>query len=72
MALCETSLGINENVPKNIFPGYQYFACNHPSGEKKGGVGIFYKESLPIKFRDDLSFEECIVAELAVLYSYVP
>ena len=42
LALCETSLGINENVPKNIFPGYQYFACNHPSGEKKGGVGIFY------------------------------
>ena len=66
ISLCETSLGRNENVPLNIFPGYQYYACNHSSGEKKGGVGIFYKESLPIKFRDDLSFEECIVAELVV------
>ena len=41
ISLCETSLGINENVPNNILPGYQFFACNHPSGEKKGGVGIF-------------------------------
>ena len=38
--------------------------CNHPSGEKKGGVGIFYKDTLPIKIRSDLSFDECIVAEL--------
>ena len=66
ISLCETSLGSNENVPLNIFPGYQYYASNHSNGEKKGGVGIFYKESLPIKFRDDLSFEECIVAELLV------
>ena len=66
ISLCETSLGKNENVPKDIFPGYQYHACNHPSGEKKGGVGIFYKDSLPIKFRDDLAFDECIVAELVV------
>ena len=31
---------------------------------KKGGVGIFYKDTLPIKIRSDLSFDECIVAEL--------
>ena len=34
------------------------------SGKKKGGVGIFYKDSLPIIIRGDLSFDECIVAEL--------
>ena len=27
-------------------------------------VGIFFKETLPRKYRDDLSFEECIVVEL--------
>ena len=64
ISLCETSLSKDEIVPENILPGYHYHACNHPSGEKKGGVGIFYKDSLPIKIRSDLSFDECIVAEL--------
>ena len=41
VSLCETSLGVNENVPKNILPGYQYFACNHASGEKKRWCGNF-------------------------------
>ena len=64
ISLCETSLSENEIVPENILEGYHYYGCNHPSGEKKGGVGIFYKDSLPIKIRSDLSFDECIVAEL--------
>ena len=34
--------------------------------EKGGGVGIFYKETLPLKIRQDLSFEECIVTELSL------
>ena len=29
-----------------------------------GGGGIFYKSSLPLKIRNDLSFDECIVTEL--------
>ena len=62
--MCETNLSDNENVPGNILQGYKYYACNHTSGEKKGGVGLFYKESLPILIRDDLLFDECIVAEL--------
>ena len=61
---CETSLSVNEVVPANILPGYHYHACNHPSSEKKGGVGIYYKDSLPIIIRDYLSFDECIVVEL--------
>ena len=64
ISLCETRLGIDENVPENMLPGYIYHPCNHPSGEKKGGVGIFYKDTLPIKFRSDISFDECIVVEL--------
>ena len=64
ISLCETSLSNSEFVPDNILQGYNYHACNHTSGEKKGGVGIFYKDSLPIKIRGDLSIDECIVAEL--------
>ena len=41
-----------------------FFSSDHPSGDKKGGVGIFYKEYLPLKIRNDLSFDECIVVEL--------
>ena len=63
ISLCETSLGRNEIVPENALPGYLYDACNHVSGEKKG-VGIFYKDTLPMKIRSDLSFDECIVTEL--------
>ena len=29
-----------------------------------GGVGLFYKNSLPIKLRNDLAFRESIVVEL--------
>ena len=32
---------------------------------RNGGVAIFYKESLPLRIRHDLSFEECIVSELS-------
>ena len=64
ISLCETSLGTNETVPLNIIPGYLYHPCNHPSGEKKGGVGILYRDDLPIIIRNDLSFDECIVVEL--------
>ena len=62
--MCETSLSNSEFVPVNILQGYNYHACSHTSGEKKGGVGVFYKESLPINLRGDLSFDECIVAEM--------
>ena len=64
ISLCETSLNDSLSVPDNILNGYLYHPCNHPSGEKKGGVGIFYKASLPLKIREDLSFPECIVTEM--------
>ena len=40
ISLCETSLSKDEDVPENILQGYHYHACNHPSGVKKGGLGI--------------------------------
>ena len=64
ISLCETSLNENIQVPENILPGYKFHSCNHPDGGRNGGVGIFYKESLPLRIREDLSFDECIVSEL--------
>ena len=37
---------------------------NKPDNARHGGVGLFYKNSLPLKVRNDLSFSESIVVEL--------
>ena len=62
ISLCETSLDSTTVVPE--LNGYKFHSCNHPDGRASGGVGIFYKESLPLKIRLDLSFDECLVSEL--------
>ena len=64
ISLCETSLNETTKLPENILKGYNFYSLDHPSGEKKGGIGMFYKETLPLKIRLDLSFEECLVSEL--------
>ena len=64
ISLCETSLTDETPVPDDILPGYRYQPLNHPDGNRSGGVGIFYKDSLPLRVRLDLSFNECLVLEL--------
>jgi len=64
ISLCETSLNDTIQVSENSFPGYKFHSCDHPDGNRDGGVGIFYKESLPLRIREDLAFDEVIVAEL--------
>ena len=64
ISLCETSLSDDITVPENALPGYIYHPLNNPDGSRNGGVGIFYKDSLPLRIREDLSFDECLVTEL--------
>ena len=64
ISLCETSLNDTIIVDENLIPGYKFFPWNNPDGTRNGGVGIFYKETLPLRIREDLSFDECLVAEL--------
>ena len=45
---------------------YNFVPLSHPSGNKRGGVGIFYKENFPLKNRKDLSFNECLVSEVLI------
>ena len=49
MSLCETSLHDDVEIPETLIDGYNFMLLNHPSGNKHGGVGIFYKENLPGK-----------------------
>ena len=64
ISLCETSLNDEISVSPDAIPGYTFKPLNHPSGGRHGGVGIFYKESLPLRIRDDLCFDECLVSEI--------
>ena len=64
ISLCETSLNDSLKVEENSLPGYQFVSLDNPSGSRNGGGGMFYKESLPLKIRHDLSFDECLVSEI--------
>ena len=37
---------------------------NNPTNTRRGGVSLFYKNSLPLIIRNDLSFGESIVVEV--------
>ena len=64
ISICETSLN-DTLVPKvPELNGYTFEPANHPNNVTHGGVGIFYKNSLPVIPRRDLSFDESLVFEL--------
>ena len=69
IALSETI--INNSAPdEDIFiEGFnkEIFRSDHPSGDKKGGVFIFFKETFPIKRRKALeSMRETVVTEITL------
>ena len=43
-------------LPTVMLEDYTFIACNNPNNEKHGGVGLFHKTTLPLKIRNDLSF----------------
>ena len=64
ISVCETNLNDSVELPETLLNDYTFEPANHPSNIKHGGVGLFYKNSLPIIVRRDLSFDESIVVEL--------
>ena len=64
MSLCETSLNESTEIPDSLLNDYTFIAVNHPDNVTHGGVRLFYKNSLPLKLRNDLAFRESIVVEL--------
>ena len=64
ISICETSLNDSVEIPDPLLNDYTFLVANHPDNVSHGGVGLFYKNSLPLKHRTDLSFEESIVVEL--------
>ena len=66
ISLCETLLNDDIDIPESLIDGYKFEVLNHPGGTKRGGVGIFYKDTLPLKIRHDISFNECLVCEIHI------
>ena len=64
ISICETSLNDSIKLPDILLNDYTILHSKNPTDNRHGGVGLFYKNSLPIKIRNDLSFEESIVVEL--------
>ena len=66
ISVCETNINDSIEIPDTLLNDYSFEHANHSSNRKHGGVGLFYKNSLPISIRRDLSFEESIVVELVI------
>ena len=55
ISLCETSLSDSFEIPDPLMDDYTFLTANHPSNNSRGGVGLFYKNSLPLIPRNDLA-----------------
>ena len=64
ISICETSLNDSVELPENLIDDYTFVPANNPANVRHGGVGLFYKNSLPVIVRNDLSFDVSIVIEI--------
>ena len=62
IAIVETHVDSTTDEGRLALGGYSFINANHPHDVKKGGVGLYIKDSLPSKGRPDLAtLLECIV-----------
>ena len=64
ISVSKTSLNYTVKLPEPLLKEYTFLPCNNPTNTRRGGVGLFYINSLPVVVRNDLSFDESIVVEL--------
>ena len=64
ISICETSLNSSIEIPDPLLNDYTFLSANHPENVSHGGVGLFYKNLLPLKQCQDLPIDESIVLEL--------
>ena len=62
ISVCETSLNDTVELPEILLNNYTFLSSHNPMNTWWGG--LFYKNSLPVIPRHDLSFNESIVIEL--------
>ena len=65
IGIVETHLDSTVDEDRLALDGYTFIKDNHPTNVKRGGVGLYVKDSLPSKNRSDLvTLPECIVHEI--------
>ena len=64
ISLCEISLNDTIEVPDPLLENYTFICKNNSANTRLGGVGLLYKNDLPLLVRDDLGFDETLVVEL--------
>ena len=64
ISICETSLNDSVELPETLLDDYTFLPSNNPANVTHGGVGLLFKNSLPVIVRNDLPFDESIVIEL--------
>ena len=64
VSICETSLNDSVELPEPLLNDHTFILANNSANTRHGGVDLFYKNSLPVVVRNDLSFHESIVVEM--------
>ena len=65
IGIVETHIDSTVDEDRLALEGYSFIKDNHPHDVKRGGVGLYIKESLPKKRRSDLvTLPECVVCEI--------
>ena len=65
IGIMETHLDSTVDDGRLTLDGYTFFKSNHPQNIKRGGVGLYVKDSLPSQNRSDLAtLPESIVCEI--------
>ena len=67
--ICLSETFLNSSIESNddgiSIDGYNSIRSDHPSDSKMGGVGIYYKEHIPLIKRDDIcTLGNCLVMEM--------
>ena len=55
---------LSSNDPSLALSGYTLERSDHPQDTKRGGICIYYKETLPIQFLNINNLPECLICEI--------
>ena len=64
--LCLSETYLDTSIPDNLIniEGYKLIRADHPNNVKRGGVCIYYKESLPVRVINLPYFKEALLLEM--------
>ena len=65
--ICLSETFLDSSTPDNLvdIQGYNLVRADHPENTKRGGVCIYYKESLPVRVINLPYFKEALLLEMS-------